>query len=164
MSKEKCCEHCRIKKPWGGCDNYHCKCHTPVEEKCKEATVGFLPEGFGSNLVAMTKDSIPEWEFEFDKQFPYEMLEVFKDKEGKFEPKTGVIRMKGIIKSYIRHVLSSQREAIALEIEGLKKTHKEDCINNEDGYGYLFRDCSQHCQTNGFNQALTDALTIIREK
>lgn len=52
------------------------------------------------------------------------------------------------------------RDEMVERVEKMKKEHLSDCIANQDGYGYKFRDCSQHCQANGYNSALSD---IIKE-
>lgn len=67
-----------------------------------------------------------EWEKEFDKKFPYEMVEIFRDKNGVAEPKTGVVHMRGLIKSYISFLLHSQSTRLVEKLEDVRQEYGID--------------------------------------
>jgi len=81
------------------------------------------------------------WEEEFDKKF------------GEFPE----MASKSGVKVFIRSLLASQRETLAMEIEGMKKDEeKARKFKGEDTSGWLLGTLNR-------NQALTDAAANIRK-
>lgn len=97
-----------------------------------------------------------QWEEEFDKAFPTEIREVYKD--GKGNATLGVVLMNKLIKDFIRQrVIAStrtaEREATIKKVESMRKEYK----TNESGE-YSFAD---NMKTDGYNQALDDLIQEI---
>lgn len=65
-------------------------------------------------------------------------------------------------KAFLRSSLRAMVKAVMEEMPA-EKEHNLDCISRQDGYGHLFRDCSQDCQTNGFNKARTAILKPLND-
>lgn len=70
--------------------------------------------------------------------------------------------VKEAVKSLFKETLASREREIVKRIEGARIAHLEDCISQSDGYGHLFRDCSQSCQANGYNKALTEVVALLQ--
>ena len=87
------------------------------------------PEGGNPNCGYCFPDGTPQNSMEerFEKAFPHEMVEVFKDPNGILPPKSGVIRMKNILKSFINQELLTQKQAILAIVEGVDTNGYATC-------------------------------------
>ena len=84
---------------------------------------------------------------EFDKRFKEMVEPVIREGPERLQSTQGRI-------DEIKHfIIQEHTNTIKQVLEMLpRKEHHEKCINRQDGYGHLFRDCDSFCQANGYNQ------------
>lgn len=148
--KKNCCDKCRTLA--GGCRiEFYCDCHsTPLKECCSHCIC---------TKCESTPSPQPDWVKEFEK-LDLKFLTLISFFSNSKNLHSEIINDFETIKSFISKTLSSYRDQVVKELEGMKKG--DGCCHDQDGACYAGKYENQLCDAS-YDIAISDSIAILKK-